>query len=62
MLKTTQTLKGTKTGAAGRPSILPAQLGHDVKICGDTEYCLGCGRCTKAKHIDIAKHVFWRRQ
>eukprot|EP00972_Heterocapsa_arctica_P114933 16445209-Heterocapsa_arctica.AAC.1 len=23
---------------------------------------LGCGRSTKAKHIDTAKHVFWRRQ
>eukprot|EP00972_Heterocapsa_arctica_P014684 2162452-Heterocapsa_arctica.AAC.1 len=55
-------VKGTKAGAVGRPSILPEQLGHDVKICGDTEYCLGCGRRTKAKHIDTAKHVFWRRQ
>eukprot|EP00972_Heterocapsa_arctica_P115390 16447478-Heterocapsa_arctica.AAC.1 len=55
-------VKGTNKGAVDRPSILPAQLGHDVKICGDTAYCLGCGRCTKAKHIDTAKHVFWRRQ
>eukprot|EP00972_Heterocapsa_arctica_P085408 12587625-Heterocapsa_arctica.AAC.1 len=55
-------IKGTKTGAVGRPSILPEQLGHDVKICGDYEYCLGCGRSTKAKHIDTAKHVFWRRE
>eukprot|EP00972_Heterocapsa_arctica_P084148 12396458-Heterocapsa_arctica.AAC.1 len=54
-------VKGTKTGAVGRPSILLEQLGHDVRICGDTEYCLACGRSTKAKHIDTAKHVFWRR-
>eukprot|EP00972_Heterocapsa_arctica_P033977 5002919-Heterocapsa_arctica.AAC.1 len=32
-------------------------MGHEVHICGDTEYCLGCGRSTKAKHIDNAKHV-----
>eukprot|EP00972_Heterocapsa_arctica_P039010 5745883-Heterocapsa_arctica.AAC.1 len=49
-------IKGTKTGAVGRPSILPEQLGHDVNICGDYEYCLGCGRSTKAKHIETAKH------
>eukprot|EP00972_Heterocapsa_arctica_P085873 12655084-Heterocapsa_arctica.AAC.1 len=55
-------VKGTKTGAVGRPSILPEQVGHEVKICGDFEYCLGCGRSTKAKHIDTAQHVFWRRQ
>eukprot|EP00972_Heterocapsa_arctica_P028761 4231541-Heterocapsa_arctica.AAC.1 len=55
-------VKDTKTGAVGRPTILPEQLGHEVKICGDTEYCLGRGRSTKAKHIDNAKHVFWRRQ
>eukprot|EP00972_Heterocapsa_arctica_P017168 2537980-Heterocapsa_arctica.AAC.1 len=55
-------IKGTKTGAVGRPSSLPEQLGHNVKICGDYEYCLGRGRTTKAKHIDTAKHVFWRRE
>eukprot|EP00972_Heterocapsa_arctica_P045916 6775993-Heterocapsa_arctica.AAC.1 len=55
-------VKGDKTGAVGRPTILPEQVGHEFRICGDTEYCLGCGRSTKAKHIDIAKHVFWRRQ
>eukprot|EP00972_Heterocapsa_arctica_P102243 15065079-Heterocapsa_arctica.AAC.1 len=49
-------IKGTKTGAVGRPSILPEQLGHDVKIRGDYEYCLGRGRSTKAKHIESAKH------
>eukprot|EP00972_Heterocapsa_arctica_P085141 12545429-Heterocapsa_arctica.AAC.1 len=49
-------MKGTKTGAVGRPSVLPEQLGHDVKLCGEHEYCLGCGRSTKAKHIDTAKH------
>eukprot|EP00972_Heterocapsa_arctica_P008589 1253871-Heterocapsa_arctica.AAC.1 len=55
-------IKGTTTGAVGRPSILPVQLGHDVTICGDYEYCLGCGRSTKTKHIDTAKHVFSRRE
>eukprot|EP00972_Heterocapsa_arctica_P078958 11642336-Heterocapsa_arctica.AAC.1 len=55
-------VKGTKTGAVGRPSTSPEHLGHDVNICGDTEYCLGCGRSAKAKHIDTAKHVFWRRE
>eukprot|EP00972_Heterocapsa_arctica_P025141 3703517-Heterocapsa_arctica.AAC.1 len=55
-------VKGTKTGTVGRPSILPEQLGHEVKICGDTEYCLGCGRSIMAKHIYTAEHVFWRRQ
>eukprot|EP00972_Heterocapsa_arctica_P045064 6651766-Heterocapsa_arctica.AAC.1 len=54
-------IKGTKTGAVGRPSILPEQLGHEVQTHGNYEYCLKCGRCTKAKHIDTAKHVFWRR-
>eukprot|EP00972_Heterocapsa_arctica_P082824 12205504-Heterocapsa_arctica.AAC.1 len=54
-------IKGTKTGAVGRPSMMPEQLGHYVKIHGDYEYCLGCGRCTKAKHMETAKHVFWRR-
>eukprot|EP00972_Heterocapsa_arctica_P049557 7294137-Heterocapsa_arctica.AAC.1 len=49
-------IKGTTTGAVGRPSISPEQLGHDVNICGDYEYCLGCGRSTKAKRIDKAKH------
>eukprot|EP00972_Heterocapsa_arctica_P058414 8617965-Heterocapsa_arctica.AAC.1 len=49
-------VKGTETGAVGRPTILPEHLGHEVNICGDTEYCLGCGRSTKAKHIDTAKH------
>eukprot|EP00972_Heterocapsa_arctica_P041121 6060562-Heterocapsa_arctica.AAC.1 len=57
---TTKKVKGTKTGAVGRPSILPEQLGHDVKTCGEYEYCLGCGRSTKATRIDTAKHVFWR--
>eukprot|EP00972_Heterocapsa_arctica_P043006 6341539-Heterocapsa_arctica.AAC.1 len=40
---------------------MPEQLGHDVKTHGDYEYCLGYGKCTKAKHIETAKHVFWRR-
>eukprot|EP00972_Heterocapsa_arctica_P019987 2950153-Heterocapsa_arctica.AAC.1 len=49
-------VKGTKTGAVGRPTILLEKLGHEVRICGDTEFCLGCGRSTKANHIDTAKH------
>jgi hypothetical protein len=28
---------------------------------GDYEYCLKCGKYTKAKHIATAKHNFWRR-
>eukprot|EP00972_Heterocapsa_arctica_P038193 5624044-Heterocapsa_arctica.AAC.1 len=54
-------MKGTKTGTVGRPKITPEQMGHEVHICGNTEYCLGCGRNAKAKHIDTAKHVFWRK-
>eukprot|EP00972_Heterocapsa_arctica_P015494 2280885-Heterocapsa_arctica.AAC.1 len=54
-------MKGTKTGAVGRPSMMPEQLGHEVKTHGNYEYCLKCGKYTKAKHIDIAKHLFWRR-
>eukprot|EP00972_Heterocapsa_arctica_P077856 11484433-Heterocapsa_arctica.AAC.1 len=49
-------VKGTKIGAVGRPTIRPEQMGHEVHTCGDTEYCLGCGRCTKARHIVTAKH------
>eukprot|EP00972_Heterocapsa_arctica_P020504 3023164-Heterocapsa_arctica.AAC.1 len=26
-------VKGTRTGAVGRPTILPKQLGHEIKIC-----------------------------
>eukprot|EP00972_Heterocapsa_arctica_P003816 568604-Heterocapsa_arctica.AAC.1 len=36
-------------------------MGHDVQISGEYEYCLGCGRTTKAKHSASAKSVFWRR-
>eukprot|EP00972_Heterocapsa_arctica_P113995 16440166-Heterocapsa_arctica.AAC.1 len=54
-------VKGTKTGTIGRPNITLEQMGHEVHICGDTEYCLGCGRNANAKHIDTAKHVFWRK-
>eukprot|EP00972_Heterocapsa_arctica_P037926 5582226-Heterocapsa_arctica.AAC.1 len=36
-------------------------MGHEVQTCGDYEYCLGCGRNTKAKHSTSAKRVFWRR-
>ena len=56
-------VQGTTTaGTVGRPSTMPSQLGHDVKICGKYEYYLVCGRCTQASHIDTAKHIFWRRQ
>eukprot|EP00972_Heterocapsa_arctica_P048035 7084478-Heterocapsa_arctica.AAC.1 len=61
-VETNAKVKGTKTGAVGRPTILPEQMGHEVHICGDTEYCLACGRSTKAKHIETANHVFWRKQ
>eukprot|EP00972_Heterocapsa_arctica_P028363 4170364-Heterocapsa_arctica.AAC.1 len=37
-------------------------MGHEVQTCGDYEYCLGCGRTTKAKHSALANIVFWRRQ
>eukprot|EP00972_Heterocapsa_arctica_P016012 2360988-Heterocapsa_arctica.AAC.1 len=37
-------------------------MGHEVQTCGDYEYCLGCGRTTKATHCTSAKRVFWRRQ
>eukprot|EP00972_Heterocapsa_arctica_P091508 13498781-Heterocapsa_arctica.AAC.1 len=37
-------------------------MGHEVQTCGDYEYCLGCGRNNKAKHIISAKRVFWRRE
>eukprot|EP00972_Heterocapsa_arctica_P048666 7173059-Heterocapsa_arctica.AAC.1 len=60
-MRKTHKHKGNKTGAVGRPSILPEQLGHDVKSCGENEYRLGCGRSTKAKHIDTANHVFWEK-
>eukprot|EP00972_Heterocapsa_arctica_P029051 4274439-Heterocapsa_arctica.AAC.1 len=35
-------IKGTKTGAVGRPSLILEQLGHSVKNHGYYEYCLGC--------------------
>eukprot|EP00972_Heterocapsa_arctica_P018632 2754117-Heterocapsa_arctica.AAC.1 len=54
-------IKGTKPGAVGRPSILPEQLGHKVQTLGNYESCLKCGKCAQAKHIETAKHVFWRR-
>eukprot|EP00972_Heterocapsa_arctica_P057181 8437569-Heterocapsa_arctica.AAC.1 len=37
-------------------------MGHEVQISGDYEYCLGCGRETKAKHTTSAKNIFWIRQ
>eukprot|EP00972_Heterocapsa_arctica_P086362 12728890-Heterocapsa_arctica.AAC.1 len=37
-------------------------MGHEVQTCGDYEYCLGCGRNTKAKHSLSAKRICWRRE
>eukprot|EP00972_Heterocapsa_arctica_P054681 8058000-Heterocapsa_arctica.AAC.1 len=37
-------------------------MGHEVQTCGDYEYCLGCGRNTKAKRSISATIVFWRRE
>eukprot|EP00972_Heterocapsa_arctica_P042433 6253797-Heterocapsa_arctica.AAC.1 len=45
-------IKGTREGKKGRPCIRPEQLGRDVKTSGQFEYCLGCGRSTKATHIE----------
>eukprot|EP00972_Heterocapsa_arctica_P074546 11002660-Heterocapsa_arctica.AAC.1 len=55
-------IKGTPTSIKGRQIITPEQMGHDVEICGEYEYCLGCGRTTKAKHNTTAKRICWRRQ
>eukprot|EP00972_Heterocapsa_arctica_P034734 5113810-Heterocapsa_arctica.AAC.1 len=60
-LRTTK-IKGTPTGTKGRQIIMPEQMGHEVQISGDYEYCRGCGRTTKAKSSTSAKRVFWRRQ
>eukprot|EP00972_Heterocapsa_arctica_P065625 9685467-Heterocapsa_arctica.AAC.1 len=45
-----KSIKGTPTGTKGIHIIRPEQMGHEVQTCGDYEYCLGCGRSTKAKH------------
>eukprot|EP00972_Heterocapsa_arctica_P032692 4815803-Heterocapsa_arctica.AAC.1 len=37
-------------------------MGHEVQTYGDYEFCLGCGRETKAKHSTSAQIRFWRRQ
>eukprot|EP00972_Heterocapsa_arctica_P026565 3911508-Heterocapsa_arctica.AAC.1 len=37
-------------------------MGHEVQISGEYEYCLGCGRETKAKHSTSAKLCFGRRE
>eukprot|EP00972_Heterocapsa_arctica_P073293 10823578-Heterocapsa_arctica.AAC.1 len=37
-------------------------MGHEVKTCGEYEYCLGCGRTTKAKRTTSANIFCWRRQ
>eukprot|EP00972_Heterocapsa_arctica_P018863 2788347-Heterocapsa_arctica.AAC.1 len=54
-------VKGTPEGKKGKPCTRPEQLGHDVQTSGEYEYCLGCGRCTKATHIESARRIFWRR-
>eukprot|EP00972_Heterocapsa_arctica_P107189 15791544-Heterocapsa_arctica.AAC.1 len=48
-------IKGAPTGTKGRQIIGPEQMGHEVQICGDYAYCLGCGRTAKAKHTTSAK-------
>eukprot|EP00972_Heterocapsa_arctica_P001280 187420-Heterocapsa_arctica.AAC.1 len=35
-------------------------MGYEVQISGDYEYCLGCGRETKAKHTTSATIVHWK--
>eukprot|EP00972_Heterocapsa_arctica_P115004 16445561-Heterocapsa_arctica.AAC.1 len=37
-------------------------MGHELQTSGGYEYCLGCGRETKAKHSTSATLIFWRRQ
>eukprot|EP00972_Heterocapsa_arctica_P029637 4365902-Heterocapsa_arctica.AAC.1 len=37
-------------------------MGLEVQTNGDYEYCLGCGRNTKAKYSKSTKRVFWRRE
>eukprot|EP00972_Heterocapsa_arctica_P061111 9009652-Heterocapsa_arctica.AAC.1 len=37
-------------------------MGHKVQSCGDYEYCLGCGRNTKAKRSKSANNIFWRSE
>eukprot|EP00972_Heterocapsa_arctica_P082704 12186477-Heterocapsa_arctica.AAC.1 len=32
-------------------------MGHEVQVCGNYEYCLGCGRNTKAKHSVLATTI-----
>eukprot|EP00972_Heterocapsa_arctica_P036327 5346187-Heterocapsa_arctica.AAC.1 len=48
-------IKRTPTGTKRRQIIRPEQMGHEVLICGDYEYCLGCGRTTKTKLSTSAK-------
>eukprot|EP00972_Heterocapsa_arctica_P055956 8253309-Heterocapsa_arctica.AAC.1 len=55
-------IKGSPTGKKGRQIIRPEQMGHGVQTNGDYEYCLGCGRTSKAKYDKSAKRVFWGRE
>eukprot|EP00972_Heterocapsa_arctica_P099032 14615020-Heterocapsa_arctica.AAC.1 len=55
-------IKGSPTGKKGRQIIRPEQMGHEVHISGDYDYCLGCGRNAKAKRSISAKIIFWRRE
>eukprot|EP00972_Heterocapsa_arctica_P031298 4608132-Heterocapsa_arctica.AAC.1 len=52
-------IKCKPEGKKGRPCIRPEQLGHAVQDHGEYQSCLGCGRCTKANHVDSAKRAFW---
>ena len=45
-------------GARVRPRITPELRGHAVHGAKDCQYCLGCGRSTKA----TAQRLFWKNQ
>ena len=45
-------------GPRGRPRITPELRGHAVHEVKGCQYCLGCGRSTKAK----AQRLFWKNQ
>eukprot|EP00972_Heterocapsa_arctica_P027395 4028401-Heterocapsa_arctica.AAC.1 len=58
MLSPTKRSKALPGKKNGRQIIRPAQMGHEIQTCGDYEYCLGCGRNTKAKHSTSATKSF----
>ena len=45
-------------GARGRPRITPEKRGHAVHEVKGCQYCLGCGRSTKAR----VQRLFWKNQ